>query len=359
MIMRNPVLWAVLGTLCLTHAGCGGKSPAEPTAQDRVDNRPELRSTLQALADQSADPLLRLHFNSIRQVVEAGDRRWPRTTRPSRSCGRPSRAPRCSTAPGSARATWIAAGRSSCPGSPRPTARSPSPGSLCPPAGIPSRSTRSTSSCTGCGTWRRTASRTWPIPSRTPRRATPSRTATSSRPGAGETCGTAASRRRTSGRAWPSVKSLVRVDESRQYLCGHSMGGYGAWHIAHRSADVWAALGIHAGALQYDARELDASVATALRDVPTYFVVGTSDGLLSVNQTAYTLLQDAGNPNLAFVTFPGGHDYRQRSTSSDVPVAAAVREMSTRVNRREAPADRAGRRRGDRPRGRGRRSAAC
>ena len=106
------------------------------------------------------------------------------------------------------------------------------------------------------------------------------------------------------------VKSLVRVDESRQYLCGHSMGGYGAWHIAHRSADVWAALGIHAGALQYDARELDASVATALRDLPTYFVVGTSDGLLSVNRNAYTLLQDAGNPNLAFVTFSGGHDYR-------------------------------------------------
>jgi predicted esterase len=107
------------------------------------------------------------------------------------------------------------------------------------------------------------------------------------------------------------VKSLVRVEESRQYLCGHSMGGYGAWHIAHRSADSWAALGIHARALQYDPRELDPSVATALRDLPTYFVVGTGDGLLGVNRTAYALLQTAGNPNLAFVTFPGGHDYRQ------------------------------------------------
>ena len=103
----------------------------------------------------------------------------------------------------------------------------------------------------------------------------------------------------------------MRVNERRQYLCGHSMGGYGAWHIALRSADTWAALGIHAGALGYDARELDVSVATGLRDLPTYFVVGTSDGLLSVNQAAYTLLQNAGNPNLAFVTFPGGHDYRQ------------------------------------------------
>ena len=107
------------------------------------------------------------------------------------------------------------------------------------------------------------------------------------------------------------VKELVRVDESRQYLCGHSMGGYGAWHIAHRSADVWAALGVHAGALQYDVSEVNAPAATALRDLPTYFVVGTSDGLLNVNRNAYTLLLDAGNPNLAFVTFPGGHDYRQ------------------------------------------------
>jgi pimeloyl-ACP methyl ester carboxylesterase len=109
-----------------------------------------------------------------------------------------------------------------------------------------------------------------------------------------------------------AVKGLVRVDGDRQYLCGHSMGGYGAWHIAHTSADVWAALGIHAGALQYDPREVDPTFATALRDVPTYFVVGTFDGLLAVNQTAYGLLRDAGNPQLAFVTFPGGHDYRQQ-----------------------------------------------
>ncbi len=77
-----------------------------------------------------------------------------------------------------------------------------------------------------------------------------------------------------------AVKGLVRVDAGRQYLCGHSMGGYGAWHIARSSADVWAALGIHAGALQYDPREVDATAAAALRDLPTYFVVGTSDGLL-------------------------------------------------------------------------------
>ena len=30
-----------------------------------------------------------------------------------------------------------------------------------------------------------------------------------------------------------------------------------------------------------------------------------------MNQTAYALLRDAGNSEVAFVTFPGGHDYRQ------------------------------------------------
>ena len=78
------------------------------------------------------------------------------------------------------------------------------------------------------------------------------------------------------------------------------------------SADGWAALGVHAGALWYDQREVDATVATELRDLPTYFVVGTSDNLLAVNQTAYALLRDAGNPEVAFVTFPGAHDYRQQ-----------------------------------------------
>ena len=112
------------------------------------------------------------------------------------------------------------------------------------------------------------------------------------------------------------MKGLVHVDASRQYLCGHSMGGYGAWHIAHASADAWAALGIHAGALQYDPREVDATVATALRDLPTYFVVGSSDGLLGVNQNAYGLLRSAGNPELVFVTFPEATTTGSRTSSA-------------------------------------------
>jgi hypothetical protein len=87
------------------------------------------------------------------------------------------------------------------------------------------------------------------------------------------------------------------------------MGGYGAWAIASNSARVWAAIGIHAGALWYVNYEmLREDVITKLANVPTYFVVGTNDGLYRVNQDAYNALREAGNQNLEFVTFEGGHE---------------------------------------------------
>ncbi|NLD93649.1 MAG: hypothetical protein GX639_13400 [Fibrobacter sp.] len=109
-----------------------------------------------------------------------------------------------------------------------------------------------------------------------------------------------------------TIKSLVHIDESRQYLFGHSMGGFGAWHIALGSPDTWAALGIYAGALAYDNNsELNATAAKTLRNLPTCFVVGTADDLYGANKTAYQLLVDANNAHLSFVSFSGGHDFRQ------------------------------------------------
>ncbi len=113
------------------------------------------------------------------------------------------------------------------------------------------------------------------------------------------------------------LENLVKIDSSRKYLSGHSMGGYGAWSIASKSADTWAALGIHAGALSYDNRHLvTEDAARALKNLPVYFICGTNDGLLGINQTAYTLLEEAGNPNLAFVTFEGGHDYLEENVEN-------------------------------------------
>ena len=111
---------------------------------------------------------------------------------------------------------------------------------------------------------------------------------------------------------WESIaaaESLVKINSKRKYLVGHSMGGYGAWVIGQKSVETWAALGIHAGALGYGgSKYLTADVAQKLKDVPVYFICGTQDGLMSVNQTAYQLLHAAGNEHLFFLTFNGGHD---------------------------------------------------
>jgi hypothetical protein len=87
------------------------------------------------------------------------------------------------------------------------------------------------------------------------------------------------------------------------------MGGYGAWAIGQKSTSVWAGLGIYAGALWYGGNKyLNPATAEKLKDTPVYIVCGDQDGLLGNNQTAYELLQDAGDTNIAFVTFNGGHE---------------------------------------------------
>ncbi|HOT14677.1 MAG TPA: alpha/beta hydrolase-fold protein [Bacteroidales bacterium] len=106
-----------------------------------------------------------------------------------------------------------------------------------------------------------------------------------------------------------NFEKLANIDQTRKYLCGHSMGGFGAWYIGQKDPSIWAALGIHAGALWYDASMTSDETISRLTDIPVYFVVGTNDGLLSINQTAYNKLDAAGNENIKFVTFAGGHDY--------------------------------------------------
>jgi pimeloyl-ACP methyl ester carboxylesterase len=309
--MRHRLLGAVLGALCLAHPGCGGSSPTNPTPEESIDYRAGLRSALATLRDQSGDPLLRLHFNSVLQVVAAGDRGANADDQGIKEL-------------------WTAFTVSSTPHSPRLRESyldrsrpltiawvSPTDGQVSfawltlPAHWDPEREYPLYIQLHGF----------WDVAQdRIPYVAYPySHPGTSfafedgylvSPWGRGNLWyrGIAET---DIGEGMAVVKALLRVNESRQYLCGHSMGGYGAWHIALRSADTWAALGIHAGALGYDPRELDASVVAGLRDLPTYFVVGTNDSLLGVDRTAYTLLQNVGNPNLAFVTFPGGHDYRE------------------------------------------------
>ena len=320
--MNHRVLGVVFGIVSLAHAGCGGgwrpsestpvPTPAPtPTPGEQADHRADLRSALQALSDESREALLGLHFRSVIQVVEAGDRRLPEDST-------------------NITTLWSAFTDASVPHSPRlPESYLDRSRPLIVSWVSPTDGQVSFAWLTLPARW--DAEREYPVyvqlhglwdvaQERIRYLAYPYSNAGTSFAFEDGYLVSPWGR----GNLWyrgiaetdiweglTAVKALVHVDGSRQYLCGHSMGGYGAWHIAHGSAGVWAALGIHAGALQYDPREVDATVATALRDVPTYFVVGTSDSLLPVNQTAFGLLRDAGNPQLAFVTFPGGHDYRQ------------------------------------------------
>lgn len=309
--MPRPLARALFAVVCLAGAGCGSSPTAPLPPVDATDYRGELRSALQGLAAQTDDPLLRLHYNSVLQVLAAGDRGVAADDQ-------------------AVKELWTSFTVASTPHSPRLHAsyldrRRP----LIVSWTSPTDGQVSFAWLTLPARW--DPAETYPVyvqlhglwdvaQDRLPYLAYPY-----SHPGSSYAFedgylispwgrGNYWYRGFAETDIWEGlafVESLVRVNERRQYICGHSMGGYGAWHIAHRSADRWAALGVHAGALQYDASEVTAAVAAELRDLPTYFVVGTGDGLIGVNRTAHALLQGAGNPNLAFVTFPGGHDYRQ------------------------------------------------
>ena len=43
------------------------------------------------------------------------------------------------------------------------------------------------------------------------------------------------------------VRQQYKIDESRIYLMGHSMGGIGTWKIAPKYPDIWAAIAPIAG----------------------------------------------------------------------------------------------------------------
>jgi hypothetical protein len=107
-----------------------------------------------------------------------------------------------------------------------------------------------------------------------------------------------------------AAEQLIKIDFQRQFIVGHSMGGYGSWYIASRSPDVWAAFGVEAGALWYgDQGTLSDGTIQKLKDLPAYFVVGVQDGLYDVNLQAFNLLTAAGDENIHFASFNGGHEH--------------------------------------------------
>ena len=106
-----------------------------------------------------------------------------------------------------------------------------------------------------------------------------------------------------------ALDSLVKIDDKRIYLTGFSMGGFGAWYIGQKYPNMWTALGVYAGSPSNGGISiLDPKVIQALKDIPIYFVCGDSDYSYVVLQNACQCLTDAGNHNVYFNSFTGGHE---------------------------------------------------
>src|SRR5262245_42953005 len=96
------------------------------------------------------------------------------------------------------------------------------------------------------------------------------------------------------------VQRLYKIDESRIYLLGHSMGGIGTWKIAAKYPDVWAAIAPFAGAGAPDTLE-------RIRHVPEFIVHGDADPTVNVagSRTMVAKLKELGVEH-KYVEVPGG-----------------------------------------------------
>jgi predicted esterase len=96
------------------------------------------------------------------------------------------------------------------------------------------------------------------------------------------------------------VQRSYRVDATRIYLMGHSMGGYGTWSTAMNHPDLFAALGPISGGGS-------AAGMVKIRHIPQYVVHGDDDRTVSVTQSRNMV--EAGKKagaEIVYVEVPGG-----------------------------------------------------
>jgi poly(3-hydroxybutyrate) depolymerase len=96
------------------------------------------------------------------------------------------------------------------------------------------------------------------------------------------------------------VRQHYKIDESRIYLMGHSMGGIGTWKIAPKYPDIWAAIAPISGNGNPDTLE-------KLRGVPEIIVHGDADPTVNVSgsRTMVAKLKELGVEH-KYIEVPGG-----------------------------------------------------
>jgi predicted peptidase len=96
------------------------------------------------------------------------------------------------------------------------------------------------------------------------------------------------------------VKQQYKIDDSRIYLMGHSLGAIGTWKVAPKFPDVWAALGVFAGSGNVASLE-------RLKSVPEIVVHGDDDRTVNVqgSRTMVAKMKELGIEH-TYIEVPGG-----------------------------------------------------
>jgi predicted peptidase len=105
------------------------------------------------------------------------------------------------------------------------------------------------------------------------------------------------------------MKQQYKIDETRIYLMGHSMGAIGTWVIASRHPDVWAALGPISGTG-------DPAIAVKMRGIPEIVVHGDADPTVGVRGSR-AMVEALGKVGVEvkYIEVPGGNHINVAATN--------------------------------------------
>lgn len=96
------------------------------------------------------------------------------------------------------------------------------------------------------------------------------------------------------------MKQLYKVDNSRVYLMGHSMGAIGTWFLAPKYPDEFAALGLISGIG-------DPNSLARIKDIPEFVVHGDADATVNVgNSRRMVAAAKALGMDVTYVEVAGG-----------------------------------------------------
>jgi predicted peptidase len=96
------------------------------------------------------------------------------------------------------------------------------------------------------------------------------------------------------------MRQLYKIDDSRIYLMGHSMGAIGTWKIAPKYPDLWAAIAPFSGSGA-------AATLERIRAVPEIIVHGDADPTVNVagSRAMVAKLKELGT-EYKYIEVPGG-----------------------------------------------------